>query len=80
MSLLIVPLLYPDLAGLLNFSHLFQHNFRVADYSPNDVFRLPTRRSLVQRTACAAFVGLMLWFMRKKFVGSYLSFKEASRS
>ncbi len=31
MSLLIVPLLYPDLAGLLNFSHSFQHNFRVAD-------------------------------------------------
>ena len=32
MSLLIVPLLYPDLAGLLNFSQPFQHNFRVADY------------------------------------------------
>jgi hypothetical protein len=31
MSLLIVPLLYPDSAGLLNFSHPFQHNFRVAD-------------------------------------------------
>ncbi len=30
MSLLIVPLLYPDLAGLLNFSHPFQHNCRVA--------------------------------------------------
>jgi len=29
MSFLIVPLLYPDLAGLLNFSHSFQHNFRV---------------------------------------------------
>jgi len=35
MSALIVPLLYPHLAGLLNFSHLFQHNFRVAD----DTFR-----------------------------------------
>ena len=35
MSLLIVPLLYPDLAGLLNFSqHPFQHNFRVADEPP----------------------------------------------
>ena len=31
MSLLIVPLSYPDLAGLLNFSQPFQHNFRVAD-------------------------------------------------
>lgn len=32
----IVPLLYPDLAGLLNFSHPFQHNFRVADYKASD--------------------------------------------
>jgi hypothetical protein len=31
MSLLIVPLLYPDLAGLLNFSRPFQHNLRVPD-------------------------------------------------
>jgi hypothetical protein len=30
MSLLIVPLLYPDLAGLLNLSHPFQRNFLVA--------------------------------------------------
>jgi len=34
MSLLIVPLLYPDLAELLNFSRPFQHNFRVADNTP----------------------------------------------
>ncbi len=31
MSLLIVPLLYPDLAELLNFSHPFQNNFRISD-------------------------------------------------
>ena len=31
MSLLIVPLLYPDLAGLLNFSDPFQNNFGVAE-------------------------------------------------
>jgi hypothetical protein len=37
MSLLIVPLLYPDLAELLNFSHQFQNNFRVADYSPGGI-------------------------------------------
>jgi hypothetical protein len=38
MPLLIVPLLYPDLAELLNFSHAFQNNFRIADYSPNGRF------------------------------------------
>src|SRR6266478_7877860 len=31
MSLLIVPLLYPDLAELLNFSNPFQNNFRFAN-------------------------------------------------
>ena len=31
MSLLIFPLLYPDLADLLNFLYPFQNNFRVAD-------------------------------------------------
>ena len=34
MSLLIVPLLYPDLAELLNFSHPFQNKFRVATIHP----------------------------------------------
>jgi len=46
MSLLIVPLLYPDLAELLNFSHPFQNNFRVADIHDKSVSRakaLPTR-------------------------------------
>jgi hypothetical protein len=38
MSLLIVPLLYPDLAELLNFSHAFQNNFRIANYSQNGRF------------------------------------------
>jgi hypothetical protein len=28
--------LYPDLAELLNFSHPFQHNFRVADDTADD--------------------------------------------
>lgn len=29
---------------------------------------------------CAALVGLMLWFKRKKFVGSYLFFRATKRS
>jgi hypothetical protein len=33
-----------------------------------------------QVVACAAVMGSMLWFMRKKFVGSYLFFKAARRS
>jgi len=33
MSLLIVPLLYPDLAELLNFSDPFQNNLRFADHT-----------------------------------------------
>ena len=31
-----------------------------------------------QLIACAALVGLILWFMRKKFVGSYLFFKATT--
>jgi hypothetical protein len=41
--------------------------------------REPTAASN-QVVACAALVGLMLWFMRKKFVGSYLFFKATRRS
>ncbi len=33
MSLLIVPLLYPDFGGVTEFLNPFQHNFRVADQS-----------------------------------------------
>jgi hypothetical protein len=32
MSALIVPLLYPDLAGLRNFHTSFQNNYRLADH------------------------------------------------
>jgi len=45
MSLLIVPLLYPDLAGLLNFSYPFLNNFRIATIRPELVFRSARLRS-----------------------------------
>jgi hypothetical protein len=58
MSLLIVPLLYPDLAGLLNFSHPFQHNFRVADKPGVIAARFSPREE--KRRCAASKSGLLL--------------------
>jgi hypothetical protein len=51
MSLLIVPLLYPDLAELLNFSHPFQNNFRFGAISCVRSQKLDSMRS---RQICEA--------------------------
>jgi hypothetical protein len=63
-----------DWVTITNFMDPYVSNPKVSDFTGRE------QRTVRRPQAAGYTVGLILWFRRKKFVGSYLFFKATSRS